>query len=221
MRIAIIDDDVELNHNIKRKLERNGYEVESYFYFQEFIKNANEIFDLYVVDLWLKDGNGFEIIKYIRNILKFKTPILINSAYTDVDKKVYGLDLWADDYISKPMAPDEFLARIRANLRRVHMKKKVKVLKYKDYILQEEFKCIKNGQYSIPLQPKEVTILEVLIRNKKKLVEKDALIEQVWWNREAAHVSDNTINATLSKLRKKLEDHISIQTIVGKWYILE
>lgn len=222
MKIAIIDDDKYLCANIKRKLEKSWYEVECFYFFQEFIKRGNQNFNLYIVDLGLQDGSGFEIIKHIRNKLRYATPILISSGYTDTEKKVKGLDLGADDYISKPIIPEEFLARVRALLRRdSDNKSDLWKLKYKNYFLHKNANKLKKGEESIHLRSKEADILELLIQNQWVAISRADFIMKIWWEDEAHFVTDNTINVTLSNLRKKLWDDIEITTVPSKGYILE
>lgn len=225
MNIAILDDDIELNKNIKRKLEKNWYHGHSFVKLKDFLQLQliAHNFDLYIIDLGLKDGSWFDAIKYIRKVLKINTPILISSSYTEIEKKVYWLDLWADDYISKPFIPDEFLARIRSAIRRGKITNQNNCNEFQGYILDEQFRNLSNSQTweSIFLREKEFIILSIFIKNIWNIVSKETLLEWAWGKFYTSEVTDNTMNVTLSKLRKKLPAVFDIQTIIWIWYILK
>jgi len=117
MHISIIDDEKLLTHKISKKLEGSGYATSSFYGYEDFMRHGDIRSQLYIVDISLRDGSGFDIIKWLRNG-KSRAPIIIISGYGDTSRITYGLDLGADDYLVKPVQPDELVARIRAILRR-------------------------------------------------------------------------------------------------------
>ncbi|QFR38881.1 response regulator transcription factor [Candidatus Gracilibacteria bacterium 28_42_T64] len=221
MNISIIDDEVVLASRIKRKLEKNGYGVTVYNSLQEFINHDYEERDLYIIDLCLGDGSGFEIIKWLRNEKHSSTPIIIMSGYNDTEKKVYGLDLGADDYLAKPFQPEELIARVKALSRRNPMLKYNGNIQYKNICLNLNSKEVQVGGKKIHLTKTEDLIVELFLSNIGKLVQKDEFIQKIWGEDGYLGVSDNTINVTISKVRKKLGDDFSLKTKINKGYILE
>lgn len=222
MHIIIIEDDKVFASNIAKKLEKNLYTTSIFNNAISFYQDKSDYEpDLYIVDLNLGKESWFDIIKYLRDEVKSYTPIIIMSGYNDTEKKVYWLDLWADDYVSKPLSPDELLARIRSVIRRnqkvvnnatvIYWNLTFDLNTKKAYVLNEELR----------LPKKENQILELFLQNKWKLVSKSDLIKTIWWPYQLLGVSDNTINATLSKLRKKLWWTFKLKTRVNEWYVLE
>lgn len=222
MHIVIIEDDVIFASKISQKLERNMYTTKVYNDAKTFYKtNGKFDTDLYIVDIKLLDDTWFNVIKHIRNVNKEYTPIIIMSWFNDTENKVYWLDIWADDYISKPVPPDELLARIRSLIRRHNKIEATNEIKDKDLVYNLTTKKVLLKWEDIRLPKKENQILEFFLQNKWKLVSKEMLIKKIWWIWDLALISDNTINATMSKLRKKLWDNFELRTIIGKWYMLE
>jgi DNA-binding response OmpR family regulator len=221
MNIVIIDDEVVLASRIQKKLEKNGYDVNVYNSFKEFMDSDYKERDLYIIDLALWDWSWFDIIKWLRNEKKSQSPIIIMSSYNDTEKKVYGLDIGADDYLPKPFQPEELIARIKAILRRSPELKHCGNIQYKDINLDLHSKEVKVWDDIIHLTRTELVILELFLRNPWKLVYKDDFISKIWWEDGYLWVSDNTINVTISKVRKKLWNNFKLKTKVNKWYILE
>lgn len=223
MHISIIDDEKILTSKISKKLKLNWYSVSEFYSYNEFMKNwiHDNISDLYIIDLSLWDGSWFNIVNFLRTKKNSNIPIIIISWFWDAQNKVFWLDLWADDYLTKPFSPEELLARIKAILRRPTQIKQTNKILYKDIVIDTISKKVTINGKLIDLTRKENLILEFFIENKWKLIEKEKMIKYIWWVQSSIDVNDNTINATLCKLRKKFWDNFPLKTLVNSWYILE
>lgn len=221
MYITIIEDEKILSDKISKKLIRNWYNTKIYNWYYDFMKDKDNHSDLYIIDISLQDWNWFDIIKYLREEKKSISPIIITSGYSDPEKKIYWLDLWADDYITKPFTTEELIARIRALLRRSYKVSNNSIIKYKWIIYDSVKKIIHRGWLIIDLTSREIQFIEFMLFNKSKLVTKSELITSVWWESDLIKVSDNNINVTISNVRKKLWSKFKLKTIVWKWYVLE
>mgnify|MGYP001766752987 CR=1 FL=1 len=221
MHITIIEDEKILSKNIAKKLNRNWYNTKIFNSYNEFINENNLNSDLYIIDISLNDWSWFDIIKHIRAKRDSKTPIIITSWYWDLEKKIYWLDLWADDYLAKPYSIEELEARIRALIRRSYEKTNNSEIKYNDLIFNFNEKIIKKNWVIIDLTSKEIQFVEYMILNIWKPVKKIDIINSVWWKFDEIDVTDNTINVTISKIRKKLGKSFNLKTMVNRWYMLK
>ena len=223
MNITIIDDEIILAKNISKKLEKNGYAVNTFHNCTDFYQAQYDSSDLYIVDIWLGDWSGFEIIQWLRKNKQSTAYIIITSAFWDLDKKLYGLDIWADDYMTKPCNPDELLARIKANLRR---KSNTQVyvswiLTYKNIVFDEDKNILTLSDEIINLTKKERLLVKIFLSQQNCLIEKSTIVSKVWQSDDELSVSDNTINVTISNLRKKLWSEFKLKTKINEGYILE
>lgn len=210
------------NH-ISKKLIKNWYEVDIYNNITKFKCKHNNDSDLYIIDIYLWDWNSdwFNIIDWLRNNKNSSAPIIIISWYNDTDKKIYWLDIWADDYLTKPFAPDELIARIRALLRRKSDNDKTSIIRHKKIEFNSKTKEIKLEWKIVHFAKKEIQIIEFFLLNKLELIPKIKLIKSIWWVNDMLDISDNTINATISKVRKKLWDNFNLKTVISWGYILQ
>ena len=177
--------------------------------------------NLYIIDISLWDGSGFDIITWLRGNSNTKAPIMIISGYGESEKVVYGLNIGADDYMVKPLLPDELIARVKALMRRPSNILSDKILLYKNISYNPERRETKVWENKVYLTHKESMILELFLTRFWRLVSREELINAVWWWNQLSDVSDNTINVTLSKLRKKIGNNFNLKTIYNEWYILE
>lgn len=223
MNITLIDDERILAKNISKKLEKHWYSVNVFYNCRDFYNSQFRSSDLYIIDIGLPDGSGFDIIKWLRETKKTQSHIIITSAFWDIEKKVYGLELWADDYMTKPCNPEELIARIKANLRRetLTLHWGWNSYKYSDIQYDLDKNVITKNNHVVDVTKKERLLLKLFLWNPNTLIEKNELIEQVWSSSEEAIVSDNTINVTISKLRKKLWQDFKLKTKINEGYILE
>lgn len=224
MHISIIDDEKVLTSRISKKLKLAWYSVSEFYSYGDFMLNGSHEIpcDLYLIDISLWDGTWFDIVKFLRNEKNILSPIIIMSAFWDSQNKIFWLDIWADDYITKPIIPEELLARVRAKLRRKEeFKKEDTCITYKNLSL-----CIANQEMhlnsqKIDLTQKEYLICELFVRNRWIVIERTKLVQYVWWLQWSIDVRDNTINVTLSKLKKKLLGNFNLQVRYNAGYILE
>ena len=223
-RILIVEDELDLASIIKDYLEKELYEVEICSQGDEAI----EIFDkfkpsLVILDLMLPGMNGYEICQNIR--IKSTIPILILSAKIDEFDKVKGLDLGADDYITKPFRPRELLARVNAQLRRsqVFNKENLEIIDLENIrIYTKEYKVEKNGR-DLDLSRNEFELLVFLSKNPRQVFSREQLYERIWGFDSYGDL--NTVTVTINRLRQKIEDNPKnpkyILTVWGVGYKFE
>lgn len=223
-RILIVEDELDLANIIKDYLEKELYEVEICSQGDEAI----EIFDkfkpsLVILDLMLPGMNGYEICQNIR--IKSTIPILILSAKIDEFDKVKGLNLGADDYITKPFRPRELLARVNAQLRRsqVFNKENLEIIDIENIrIYTKEYKVEKNGR-DLDLSRNEFELLVFLSKNPRQVFSREQLYERIWGFDSYGDL--NTVTVTINRLRQKIEDNPKnpkyILTVWGVGYKFE
>lgn len=224
MHISIIDDEKVLTSRISKKLKLAWYSVSEFYSYYDFMMNGSHgtPCDLYLVDISLWDGSGFDIVKFLRNEKQIHAPIIMMSAFADSQNKIFWLDIGADDYMTKPVIPEELLARVRAKLRRKEdFHTETTFLEYNNISL-----CLANQELylqknKIELTQKEYLIVELFIRNKGVIIDRTKMVQYVWWLQGSVDVKDNTINVTLSKLKKKLLGNFHLQVRYNSGYILE
>jgi two-component system alkaline phosphatase synthesis response regulator PhoP len=220
MHITIIEDEKLLSKNLEKKLIKNWFNTTIYNWYIEFINSNFQKSDLYIIDLSLIDWSWYDIIKKLRE-KNIKSPIIITSWYSDPDKKIYWLDLWADDYISKPFSSEELIARIRALLRRSYSDSLDSNINYNNINYDTKSKSVYIDWKKIELRWREIKLIEYMLFNIWKLIKKDELIISVWWEYDITQITDNNINVTMSNVRKKLWANFKLKTIAWQWYILE
>lgn len=221
MKIVIFEDDIDLAEAIARKLRKIWFGVKIYNNKESFILNNHEKNDLFIIDIILKNESWFDIIKYLREVKKYRTPIIITSGIHNNDKKIYWLNIWADDYLEKPFSPNELVARINALIRRSHNVTLNAIIKYKIFTYNTEKHIVCKNKKEIIFQPKEKEIIKFFMLNIWKTIRKQEFIESIWWEYEVDFIKDNTINVPLSSIRKKLWSTFDLKTIHWIWYILE
>lgn len=223
-RILIVEDELDLANLIKDYLEKELYEVEICSQGDEAI----EIFgkfkpSLVILDLMLPGMNGYEICQNIR--IKSTIPILILSAKIDEFDKVKGLDLGADDYITKPFRPRELLARVNAQLRRsqVFNKENLEIIDIENIrIYTKEYKVEKDGR-DLDLSRNEFELLIFLSKNPRQVFSREQLYDRIWGFDSYGDL--NTVTVTINRLRQKIEDNPKnpkyILTVWGVGYKFE
>ena len=223
MRILVIEDEKNLNDIIVKRLKVEHYGVDACYDGAEGLDYilATE-YDAIILDVMLPKINGFEILKKIRD-KKIKTPVLLLTAKDSVEDKVRGLDLGADDYLLKPFAFDELLARIRVLLRKASNTETANnIFSIANLSVDVTSRTVKRDDKSLKLSTREFTILEYMIRNKGKILSRDT-IEQHIWNYDYEG-GTNVIDVYIRYLRKKIDDGYEpklIHTIRGIGYVLK
>jgi len=221
MKILVVEDEKKVASFIKKGLVEEYYTVDLAYDGREGLKFAfREEYDLMILDVMLPVKDGFTMVKDIRSE-KIDTPILLLTAKDTTKDIVEGLDSGADDYLTKPFAFEELLARIRALLRRNEGRKSLK-LGAGDLVLDtQSHKVTRSGQ-EITLTPKEYSILEYLLRNKNRVVSRTLLSEHVY---DYHFDSDtNVIDVYINKLRNKIDKQFDtplLHTIRGVGYIIK
>lgn len=202
MKILVIEDEHRIANYIKKGLEIKSYVVDvAYDGEQGYALSAHEKYDLLILDRMLPNMDGLEICRRLRTDGNH-IPILMLTAKTQVDEKVEGLDAGADDYLTKPFAFTELLARIRALSRRPE-KQTDSTLKVADLILDTVSYQVSRGNTPISLSKKEYALLEFLVRHKDKVYTKDQLAEQVW--SYDSDILGNTVQVYIGYLRNKID----------------
>lgn len=221
MRVLIIEDEAYIARAVAEVLKKNNYLADLAFDGEEGLDYAlSDIYDIIILDIMLPKRDGLSILKEVRN-QGIETPIILLTARGQLEDKVKGLNLGADDYLAKPFHTDELLARLLALSRR---KPKLEVdgtFSVYDLTLAPNTLALTCNGNSILLTLKEAQLLELLIRNKNQVVSKDTFIEKVWGY--DTNAEDNHVETHISLLRKKLAKTSSaavIRTIRGLGYTL-
>lgn len=222
MRILIIEDEHKIAQALKKALQQENYAVDvSYDGDDGYAMATTEPYDLMIID-WMIPGeyNGLDIVKELRST-KNHTPILLLTAKGSIADRTTGLDAGADDYLVKPFALEELLARVRALLRRPTESQEI-VLTAGDLSLNTVTCEVTRAGQQIPLTGKEFALLEYLLRNQGRPSSKDTIIAHVWdYN---ADVLPNTVEVYMRYLRQKIDDPYDkplIKTIRGFGYKIE
>ena len=201
MRILVVEDETRLADALEQILSENKYMVDVAHDGQDGLDYAlSGIYDAMILDVMLPKKNGFEIAAEMRR-QKNQTPILMLTAKDAIPDKVTGLDSGADDYMTKPFAPEELLARLRAMTRR-QGEVVLDEMTFEDLTLNLSTCDLKCGAKSVHLNFKEFEILKLLMANSPQVTTKETLIVKVWGYESGAE--DNNVEAYISFLRKKL-----------------
>jgi|APHig6443717817_1056837.scaffolds.fasta_scaffold07044_4 DNA-binding response OmpR family regulator len=222
MRILVIEDEVGLADALVHILNQNKYQADACYDGISGLDNAlSNIYDLIILDVMLPKMNGFEILKNIR-FNKLNVPVILLTAKDEVSYKITGLDIGADDYLTKPFNTDELLARIRSIFRRNSNINFENTISYNDVSLNLMNYELSSNNKSLKLGLKEFCIMEMLIKNSNIIISKEKLIEKVWGYESNAEY--NNVEVYISFLRKKLshiDSKVIIKTIRGVGYSLE
>lgn len=221
MRILVVEDQRKMAGFLKKGLSEAGYSVDlaETGAAAESLASENE-YDLIILDVMLPDQNGLDTARHLRRD-EFKGPILMLTALGGTKDKVHGLDAGADDYLTKPFAFDELLARIRALLRR-HTTGVDAGLRFSDLEMDLSARRVSRGGKDLILTPKEFSLLEYFLRNPGRALSRVEISEHVW---DIRFDSDsNVIDVYINMLRKKVDQPFKkklIHTVVGAGYVLK
>lgn len=211
MKLLLAEDTKDLNRAVSAILTHDGFEVDSTFDGEEALEHIkNNTYDGIILDIMMPKMDGLEVLRELRN-LNITTPVMLLTAKAEVDDRVNGLDAGADDYLTKPFAMKELLARIRAMTRRKSDYTQ-KQLTFSDVTLSSgnfELKC----ENTVSLSNKEFELMQLLILNAGKDLDNNYIIERVWPDNEKA--DENIVYLYISYLRGKLESVASRTRIVG------
>jgi DNA-binding response OmpR family regulator len=222
VRVLVVEDERKLAQILTSALQAEHYEVVVAPTGEDGFFRANaEIFDLVVLDLMLPGRSGLEILQALRQ-RRIETPVLILTARDGVDDRVLGLDLGADDYLVKPFALPELLARIRALLRRGRPSEVFR-LKAADLELDLVARRAARGDRVLELTAREFELLEYLLRHQGHLVSREMLAREVWKEPRRATPIDNVIDVQMTRLRRKVDVEGSprlIHTVRGVGFVV-
>jgi DNA-binding response OmpR family regulator len=223
MHILVVEDEAKVARALKEGLERETYEVtvartgeEGYYLL------GTRPFDLVVLDLMLPGRDGLEILSTLRSRHR-GIPVLILTARDAVQDRVAGLDAGADDYLVKPFAFPELLARLRALLRRGRAEQAAR-LKVADLEVDVPSRRVTRGGRDIELTSREFELLEYLLWNRGRVVPREMLARDVWREVRRATTLDNVIDVHIARLRRKIDDSFAvklIQTVRGVGFIIK
>jgi DNA-binding response OmpR family regulator len=223
VRVLVVEDERKLADVLAAALYAEHYEVVTAANGEDgFFRASAELFDLVVLDIMLPGRNGFEILKVLRQ-RQLQTPVLMLTARDAVDDRVRGLDAGADDYLVKPFALPELLARIRALLRRGRPSEVLR-LKAADLEVDVLARRAMRGDRTLELTVREFELLEYLLRHQGHLVSREMLVRDVWREPRRATPIDNVIDVQIARLRRKVDadrDRRLIHTIRGVGFILK
>ncbi len=219
-RILVVEDESKVARALREGLERQGHQVVIAPTGEEgfFLVNAEE-FDLIILDLMLPGRDGLQVLSTLRK-RGLETPVLILTARDAIEDRVQGLDKGADDYLVKPFAFPELLARVRALLRRTEQGPQLRLADLEMNVVTRNAK--RRGQY-IELTGREFELLEYLLRHKDQVVSREMLARYVWKESARATPLDNVMDVHINRLRRKVDepfDRKLIHTVRGVGFVL-
>lgn len=225
-KILIIEDDKEIIDLVRINLEGSGYILEEAYDGETgFAKAKNETYNLIILDLMLPKMDGIDVCKKLRAD-DIQTPIFMLTAKSEEFDKVLGLELGADDYLTKPFSIRELMARIKANLRRVKVEHNIthppekEPLVFNDLIIDTQKHKVTRNDELVPLTPKEFELLHLFASNPGKAFSRQELLTKIWGYQFQGY--DHTVNSHINRLRNKIEQDPSeplyLKTVWGVGY---
>jgi heavy metal response regulator len=221
MRILVVEDEKKVRGFLKKGLEEEGYAVDVALDGEEGLEMAlDSVHDLIILDIQLPKMDGLRVLKLLRKS-EVAAPVLLLTVRATIEDKVLGLDSGADDYLTKPFAFQELLARVRALLRR-QTEGAPSVLRVADLTLDPARRIVSRGRARIDLTPKEFALLDYFMRNPGRVLTRTMITEHVW-NYDFDTMT-NVIDVYVNYLRKKIDSGREpklIQTVRGVGYVLK
>ena len=216
-KILLVEDNETIILGLKYSLEQEGFEVDVAKSVKETQKKLENTFDLYLLDISLPDGNGFEICKEIKS--KQDVPVIFLTARDEETNVVLGLDIGADDYIIKPFRIRELISRINSVLRRYDKNMANSRIVYQDIVIDTKKAKVYQNNQEIIFTSLEYKILLMLFTNQNKLITRDQLLDKIW-DIAGNFVNDNTLTVYIKRIREKIGDKQGniIQTVRGIGY---
>ena len=224
-RVLIVEDELNLARFVELELQHEGYETAICEDGRSGLETAlDEDWDVILLDLMLPELNGLEVVRRIRPVKD--TPIIIMTARDSVIDRVSGLDQGADDYIVKPFAIEELLARLRALFRRIENEEDARnqqqaVVKYRNLVIEKASRIVKRDEEIIDLTKREYELLLFLMENVNMVMSRDVLLEEVWGYK--TEVETNVVDVYIRYLRNKIDvpgQDSYIQTVRGTGYVM-
>ena len=223
MNILLLEDDEAIGVGLKYSLESEGYRVtvaKTVREAEEYVKSEDS--DLYILDLTLPDGSGYDVCRAVKE--KGNYPVIFLTAYDDEVNVVMGLEIGADDYISKPFRLKELMARIRSVMRRYAQDQTETVTRVGELIINtSSAKVFKEGR-EIELTAMEYRLLLVFVNNRGIVLSRNQILENIW-DVSGDFVNDNTLTVYIKRLRDMIEEDMTepayIKTVRGLGYVME
>jgi two-component system response regulator MprA len=219
--VLLVDDDLRVLEAIERALAIKGFVVSTADCGERALEQiALHVYDVIVLDIQMPDIDGIAVCQRLRGDGDL-TPVLMLTARDGVQDRVLGLHVGADDYLVKPFALDELIARIRALLRRAEQEGRARVLRIADLVLDPTSVSVRRGDREIELTLMEFRLLELLMRNPRRVITRDLVVDQVWGG--GLDLASNSLTVHISTLRRKLEATGAsrlIHTVRGVGYVL-
>jgi DNA-binding response OmpR family regulator len=221
-RVLVVEDEPKVARALREGLAAEGYEVAVAATGEDgFFRASSEPFDLLILDRMLPGREGLEVLRALRQ-KGLLCPVLVLTARDAVQDRVEGLDAGADDYVVKPFAFTELLARVRALVRRGRGDQLLR-LSVADLVLDVATRRVSRGDAEIDLTPREYELLEYLVRHRGTIVSREMLARDVWKEPERGTPLDNVIDVHVTRLRKKVDQGVAtrlIHTVRGVGFLV-
>lgn len=211
MKILLVEDNKSIIKGLEYAFAQNGYSCEYCLSLDEAVRKAPFNYDVAVLDIMLPDGNGFDLFKKIRRYSDL--PVIFLTAVDDEDSVVNGLELGADDYITKPFSTRELIARIK---RVANKNSKKNIITVSGVTLDLDKSAVFENGKQLELTALEYKLLSLLMQNVGKVVTRELIFEKIW-DVSGNFVNDNTLTVYIKRVRKKLDADI-IKTVKGLGY---
>lgn len=214
--IYLVEDEVNLNHILTSYLQKEGWQVRSFFDGESALQNIAEHPHLWVLDIMLPDIDGYHLLRQIKEASPDVPVIFISARDADIDR-IMGLEMGSDDYLPKPFMPRELVIRVRRLLERVYPpdEQKSTVIDLHPYILDEGKRVVRNGQEILDLTSKEFELTLLFANYKGQALSREQIINHVWGEDYVG--TDRAVDDLVRRLRKKLPD-LRIETLYGYGY---
>ena len=220
IRVYLVEDEKSLNILLEKYLQREGYEVTTFFDGNTAMERIKDMPDIWILDIMLPDIDGYQLIKVIKENNK-KTPVIFMSARNEELDRVVGLELGSDDYLSKPFLPRELIIRTNKLIERIYGRDNEeildKILNISGYIISRKQRTVYHEAEEIQLTNKEFELLIYFVENKNNLISREQILLSVWGDDYFG--SDRVVDDTIRRLRKKM-DRLCIDTVYGYGYKL-
>jgi DNA-binding response OmpR family regulator len=221
VKLLLVEDEKKLARSLERKLNQHGFDVElAYDGITAEEKALNDEFALIILDIGLPQKSGLDVLQSLRS-RSYPTPIIILSARDKARDRVKGLQLGADDYLSKPFDSHELIARIEAVLRRSG-RESLSILRADDLVMDVVHRTVRRGEKTIALSPREFSLLEFFLRNKNQILTRRRIAEQVWGY--TFETGTNIVNVYVSYVRNAVDKGFPrklIYTVHGEGFLLK
>lgn len=212
--VCVVEDEKDLNELVKRYLEKEDYEVRSYVTFREALIGAQaDDVSLWVLDIMLDQGSGFELLETIKSETP-DVPVIFMSARDQEFDRIIGLEKGSDDYITKPFSPKELVLRVNNILKRVY-KGRAHTIDVDGYVVDDTQRKVFSDDREIDLTTKEFELLMLFVKNKGTAFSRNQILDSVW--EVNYYGSDRVVDDTMRRLRKKMPN-FNVTTIYGFGY---